>query len=299
MAATSPQIARDSDYQQGLSELDAHQWREAIASFRATASRGKLNADAALYWMAYAQARNHESEAALKTLGLLRSRFPASRWLKDGQALEFEVRTAAGYPMRVGLETDAGVKLMAANTLMQSDPATAFPVVQKVLTSNDPERVKEQALFVLAQNSSPEASKLLTSVATGNSNPALQLQAIRLMGLIGTTSENKASQRSFPNLLEMMARKETDPSRRIAAIQSLTLMRNDADTDLFISIFESDKNPGVRSAVLNALSTQQNGKALVTLAKQEKDPQVKAQIIGSMATVNSKDVTDYLVGSLK
>ncbi len=312
--------AQYGDYQQGLNELDAHQWQEAISSFKAYASRGAGNADAALYWMAYAQARNGESAAALETLALLRSKFPATNWLKDAEALEFEVRSAAGYPVHFGAATDAGLKLMAANKLMQSNPGKAFPTLEKVLVSSDPERVKEQALYVLAQTPTPEANKLLTSVAAGNSNLALQLQAIRLMGMVG----NKASQKNLTTLytltpdpkvkstilrsstaedsvpfLEHVAKTDLNPTMRVTAIQSLAALNKGGDSDLLVSVFETDKNPEVRAAVLTALGNQRNGNALITLAKQEKDPRVKAEIIGRMAPIDSKDVADYLTSVLK
>ena len=54
----SQQGARENaDYQRGLSELDAHQWDQAVSSFDSAAAHSKSNADAALYWKAYAQDR--------------------------------------------------------------------------------------------------------------------------------------------------------------------------------------------------------------------------------------------------
>ncbi len=368
----------DADYRRGLGELDAHQWDQAIASFNASAERGRSNADAALYWKAYAQNRAGRREAALFTLAQLHEKYPSSRWLKDARALNVEVRAQTGSPVSPSAEPDDDLKLMAVNSLMQSNPSAAFPVVEKVLTSNNSERVKEQALFVLTQSGSPEASKLLANVATGKSNPQLQVRAIRLMGMMGNDQSRKeltslyglssdaavkrAILQSFmqsgsrdallhvvktemnPELrrdairqlalmgaedelwqlyqsdssledkkailesmflsgksarLAQIARSDGNPELRAAAIKSLGLMGSNGQSDTLVSIFENDKDGQVRTAVLNALFLQQNGKALIELARRERDPEMKKEIVSKMALVHSKDVTEYMMEILK
>ena len=97
-----------------------------------------------------------------------------------------------------------------------------------------------------------------------------------------------------------LARSEKDPSLRTEAIKSLGMMGNNkGNTDVLLEIFKSDSNPNVRHAVLNALFLQQNGKALVELARAEKDPAMKQEIVSKMALVHSKEVTDYMMEVLK
>jgi HEAT repeat protein len=368
----------DADYQRGLSQLDARQWEQAIASFVASAAHEKTNVDAALYWKAYAQNRAGQREAALVTLAQLRDKYPASRWIKDARALDLEVRAQAGSPVSPSSEPDDDLKLMAVNSLMQSDPAAAFPVVEKLLASNNSERVKERALFVLTQSPSPEAGKLLANMASGKSNPDLQVKAIRMMGMMGNEQSRKqltslyalssndrvkrAILQSFmqsgsrdalvhvaktePNpdlrrdairqlaliggeeelwqlyqsdnsvedrkaILQSMflsgksarlveiARSDSNPDLRVSAIRSLGLMGSNGQSNTLVSIFETDKDPNVRSAVINALFLQQNGKALVDLARREKDPQMKKEIVSKMSLIHSKEVTDYMMELLK
>jgi len=375
----SQQVGRDdADYQAGLSALDARQWDQAISSFSASAGHGKSNADAALYWKAYAQNRAGHREAALTTLAQLREKYPSSRWLKDARALDLEVRTQSGSPVSPNAEPDDDLKLMAVNSLMQSNPSVALPVVEKVLNSNNSERVKERALFVLTQNPSPEATKLLGSIATGKTNPDLQVKAIRAMGMMGGAESQKqlisiyaassdarvkrtilqsfmqsgardslvhvAKTETDPQLrrdairqlaltggdeqlwqlyqsdssmddrkaiLESMflsgksgrlaeiAKSDSNPELRTAAIKSLGLMGSNGQPETLVSIFENDKDPGVRKAVLNALFIQQDGKDLVALARREKDPEVKKEIVSKMALIQSKEVTDYMMELLK
>lgn len=369
---------RDRDYQRGLSALDAHRWDRAIESFQAVVERKGSDADAALYWKAYAQSRAADREDALSTIGELRRLYPSSRWLSDAQALDVEVRAQAGSPVNPGAETDEEIKLIAINSLLQSDPSTAFPALQKVLAGNSSVKLKEKALFVLTQNSSPEARKLLGTVAANSSNPELQMKAIRYVGMMGSDDARKeleglysrsndervkrailqsfmrSGSRTFllntakteknPELradairqlalsggqdelwqlyqssastedkssilksmflshntarLAELARTEKDPQLRVTAIKSLGLIRDNTAGETLTSIYKSDSNQEVKSAVINALFLQQNAKALIDIARTEKNPQLKEEVVKKMSLLHSKDVTDYMLEVLK
>ncbi len=96
-----------------------------------------------------------------------------------------------------------------------------------------------------------------------------------------------------------VARSEKDPRLRIAAIKSLGMMGDNGRGDVLVSIYRSDQDHAIRDAVLNALFIQQNGKALVDLARNERDPQMKKEIISKLALVHSKESTDYMLEILK
>jgi len=372
----SRQAADDSDYQNGLRQLDARQWDQAIASF-AAASRKNPNADAALYWKAYAQNRVGRRVEALATVSDLRRSYPASRWGKDAQVLEMEVRAQTGDPVSPNAQPDEDLKLMAVNSLMQSDPNQALPILQHLLSSNNSEKLKERALFVLTQNSSPQARKLLADTARGSSNPGLQMKAIRYMGMTGNadaraelasiyssssdlglkreilrsfmqsgsrdfllnaakTEQNPelrrdairqlaisggqeelwqlyrgSSSEDKKSILESMfiggnagklaeiAQTEKEPALKVAAIKSLGLMGGGGRGEVLVSIYRSDQDRDVRHAVLNSLFLQQNGKALVELARSEKNPEMREDIVRKMSLVHSKEVTDYMMEILK
>lgn len=374
-----PENRNDQDYQKGLRALDARQWDQAISSFSAAASHQGTQVDAALYWKAYAENRAGHREAALSTIAGLRKDYPSSKWIDDARALEVEVRAQTGGPVSPASEQDEDLKLIAINSLMQSDPDQALPILQKLLASgNNSPKVKERALFVLTQNSSPQGRKLLSDIARGSSNPDLQLKAIRYMGMMGSEESRKelasiynsssddkvkrailqsfmiSGSRDFllnvakternPELrrdairqlaicggqdqlwelyqsdssvenrkailqsmfvggnsakLVEIARTEKDPALRIAAIKSLGLMGDNGRGDVLTSIYQSDSNREVREAVLNSLFLQHNGKALVALARAEKDPEMKRKIIEKMALVQSKETTDYMMEILK
>ena len=369
---------KDANYRQGMQALDARQWDQAIQAFELAASHKGSVADAALYWKAYAQNQAGRLQEALSTLTQLQRVYPSSRWNNDAQALNIELHAQAGSPVNPGLEANDELKLLAINSLMQSDPNVALPALQKVLTGNNSEKVRERALFVLVQNRSPQARQILTEVARGSRNPDLQLKAIRYMGMMGSNDSrqelasiynsatddrvkrailqsfmisgsrnlllNAAKTEKNPELrheairqlsvsggtdelwqlyqsnssledkkailksmfvsgnsgrLIEVARSEKDPELRVAAIKSLGLMGNNGRADVLVSIYKSDSNHDVRKAILNALFLQGNGKALVDLARSEKDPEMKAEIVRQMSLVHSKEVTDYMMEILK
>jgi len=58
-------------------------------------------------------------------------------------------------------------------------------MLEKVLNGNASPRVKERALFVLAQSGSPRARQILADVARGNARPDLQEKAIHYLGISG------------------------------------------------------------------------------------------------------------------
>ena len=368
----------DPDYRKGRQELDARQWDRAIASFDAAAAKKGALADGALYWKAYALNRAAHLQEALATIDALRQRYPASRWNSDAEALDVEIRGRGGAPVSPGTEPNEDLKLMAINSLLQSDPDKAFPVLERLLKGNSSAQVKERALFVLTQSPAPGARKLLSDIAKGTSNPDLRLKAIRYLGMMGNqesrnelasiynSSSDKEIKRSIlqsfmlsgsrsfllkaakterdPELrrdairqlmltggqdelwqmyqtstsveekrqiLQSMflggnssklldiARNEKDPSLRIAAIKSLGIMGGNGRGDVLVSIYKSSQNHEIKNAVLESLFIQQNGKALVELARNESNPEMKRRIVQKLSMVHSKDAADYMTELLK
>ncbi|HXH39149.1 MAG TPA: hypothetical protein VNN08_11020, partial [Thermoanaerobaculia bacterium] len=70
-------------------------------------------------------------------------------------------------------------------------------------------------------------------------------------------------------------------------------------SDLLLSLYNSDSRPEVRKAVIEALFIQGNARALVALARAEKDPETKREIIQKLSVMRSKQATDYLMEFLK
>ena len=64
-------------------------------------------------------------------------------------------------------------------------------MLEKILQGNQSPRLKERALFVLAQSSSPSAQQVITGIARGGSNPDLQRKAVQYLGMHGTAANRQ------------------------------------------------------------------------------------------------------------
>jgi len=157
-----------ASYSDGTRAIQENRWADAEAIFAAIAERHGEHAEGALYWKAFAENKQGQSDAALKTCGALRQSFPKSRWIDDCGALEIEIRGKNGQPVDPQSEHDENLKMLALNALMHRNESKALPQIEQILAGDDTEAFKEHALFVLAQSDSKQAHKMLANVA----NPA-------------------------------------------------------------------------------------------------------------------------------
>lgn len=315
-------FGRSSDdrlYASGQRELDRSQWNAALTDFSEVAGRGGARADGALYWKAYALNKLNRRDEALAAIAELRKSHPGSKWLDDAGALEIEVKQASGQNVSPEGQPDEELKLMALNALVNSDPDRALPLLEGLLKGSQTPRVKERALFVLAQSSAPRAQQLLEQMARGNGNPDLQLKAIQYLGTVGRKQGNG-------QLLSSVYAASNDESTRRAVLHAL-LVSGDTDrllqavkaekspelraegvrllggkaesTDALASLYPTEQDQQVKRAILDSLFAQRNAKALVDLARKERDPETKREMVRRLSTMKSKEATDYMLELLK
>ena len=172
-------------FDQAYSQMDAGRWDRAVEAFARVAAMKGTRADGALYWQAYSQDRIGQRAEALATIAELAKTYPASRYVKQAQALEMEVRRNVGQPVNPEAQGDEELKLIAVNSLLNSDPEKALPILEKLLQGPASPRVRERAVFVLAQSNSPRAREILKNLARGSSTPELQSKAIQYLGVMG------------------------------------------------------------------------------------------------------------------
>ena len=92
---------------------------------------------------------------ALATLATLSKKYPQSRTLEQARALEMDVRRSAGQPVRPENVQDEDLKLYALQALGNQDPDQAVPMLEKIIRGDSSSRLKERAMFVLAQMADP------------------------------------------------------------------------------------------------------------------------------------------------
>ena len=159
---------------------------------------------------------------------------------------------------------------------------------------------------------SGEKARLL-ALAKGEQDPELRAEAVQQLGVMGAKDELSdlyATETTIPvkkkiiqamfiggnaDKLSELARTEKVLELRLAAIKNLGIMGGANTGPMLVSMYESDSNPEVKKACINGLFLQSNAKALIGLARKEKDPAMKKSIVSKLALIQSKETTDYMM----
>ena len=317
-----PVVDADALYEQARNAIENNQFDLAVRELNRLTEDLKVSsrADAALYWKAYSQSKLTLDEDALKTIAELSKEFANSPWVKDARALALEIQQSVGQPVSADLQNDEELKLLALRSVMQTDPDKGVPIIEKMLAGGATPRVRDRALFVLAQSRSPKAHDIIANTAKNNANPDLQIRAIRYLGMMRTSDYNDLlagvyrssadpsvkrailqsySQNGNADKLGELARTERDPDLRRMAIRNLGMMNRPGTSETLVAIYKADSSSDVRREVVNSLFVHRDAKALVGLAKAEKDPALKRDIVSKLGTMKAPEATDYMLELLK
>lgn len=157
----------------------------------------------------------------------------------------------------------------------------------------------------------------LLQIAKTEQNNDLRSEAVRQLGLIGARNEladlynTEGSLAIRKSIIQAMflggnadklgeiARGEKERELRLTAIRNLGLLGGSRSSQLLTTIYDSDTDREVRHAIISSLFIQGNARALIDLAKKEKDPELKKQIISKLSLTGSKEAADYLMEFLK
>jgi HEAT repeat protein len=305
--AAAADTADRTAYDKGQSLLDQNHYGDAVQVFTQMIAAKSPRTDAAMYWRAYALSKLGRKNEALTQLTELRKAYPQSKWwTNDGAALLAELNPQAAQKLPSSSENEE-MKLLAIQSLMNSDDARAFPMLENVLKSpNNSTRVKERALFVLAQSDDPKAQAAIQNIARGKDNPTLQCKAIEMIGTQGNkesinalvdiyntspdVSVRKCVLHGFlvsdakDNVLAV-AKNEKDQSLRIEAIHQLGVM--DAQPELR-QMFQNAQTVEDKKAIIEAASISDDTELLTQVAKTAPEVEVRRAAIHGLGINDSK-----------
>jgi tetratricopeptide (TPR) repeat protein len=260
-------------YGDGIVCLDGHRFDDALAAFGEVAARGGSKAAGALYYKAYTLNKLGRRDDALGAIAELRKAYPNSRWLGDAQALEIEIKQAAGKPVSPDELGQDDLKLLALNGIMQTEPDRALPILEELLKGVHSPSLKRQAVFVLGQDQSPKAQALLERIARGSTgNPDLQLRAVSY--LVDT--------RSKPNRGQLLA--DIYASTNDTALKSaiLSAYRRSGDAERLAQAVRIEKNAELRDSALRSLGEVDGQPELWQLYAAETTAEGKKKILRCM-----------------
>lgn len=157
----------------------------------------------------------------------------------------------------------------------------------------------------------------LFAAAKSEKDESLRREAIRQLGLVHGVSEleqlyqmetstdlrREILQAFFlageSGKLVQAAQSEKDPELRRTAIRNLGLIHSDESSKALQTIYGRETDRSLKEEVLNAYFLQGNASALVAIARNEKDPELKKTAVSKLSLMHSKEATDYLMELLQ
>lgn len=273
--------AERSNYDAGQSALSQRKYDQAIARFdQAIAAKGSRT-DGALYWKAFAQFKLGRSTDANATLDELQKSFKESKYASDAKALEAEIKRNGGQAARPEAEDDEDLKLLALQGLINSDPERAIPLVQGVLTSAGSLKLKDRALFVLAQSASPQAHTVLVNYAKGGT-PDLQVKAINYLGF---NRGREGGKTAAAELTDIYNSTQNDDVKRAI----LRAFGSAGNIQSIMTLGGSAQNYVLRSEAINQLGSAQAGTELWSMYQKETNKDLKMQILSTLGSMGAFD----------
>lgn len=300
-------------YDQAQRQLDQGHWEAAAKAFAEVAATRSARADGALYWQAYAQDRAGQRSEALATIAELSKTYPDSRYRRQAQALEVEVRSRLGQPVRPEAQADEELKLIAVNALLAQNPDRALPLLEKVLQNPSSPRLQERALFVLAQTEHPRARQIILGLAKGGSTPEMQQKAIQYLGVQGAPESRAALADLYGSIQEVdvrrqilrafmvagdkdrlltAARSETNPELRVEAVRQLGVMG--AHDELW-QLYQKEASIEVKKPILQAMFVGGDATRLIELARSETNPELRRTAVRNLGMMEPARTNEALV----
>ncbi len=157
----------------------------------------------------------------------------------------------------------------------------------------------------------------LLAAAKGEKDVSLRAEAIRQLGIVHAPEELRQLYKTETSpevkkdilqaffltgdakFLSEAAQGEKDAEVRRSAIRNLGLVGSPDAKEALLAIYSKETDRENKEAVLNALFIQGNAHALVTIARGEKDPELKKTAVSKLALMNSKEGNDYLMEILQ
>ncbi|MEO6323161.1 MAG: HEAT repeat domain-containing protein [Thermoanaerobaculia bacterium] len=178
----------------------------------------------------------------------------------------------------------------------------------EIYASTPNPEVKERILqsYMVAGEKGP-----ILAAAKGEKSAELRAAAAHLLGAMGAIDELWQLYLAEPSIdvkdsilngfaiagaadrLAQIAKTEKSRELRSQAIQKLGIISGTDAT--LVSIYKSEKDPEVRDAALQGLFILGNARALIELARTEKDRQQRAEIVQKLSVMDTKESAEYML----
>ncbi|TQV71560.1 tetratricopeptide repeat protein [Aliikangiella marina] len=200
------------------------------------------------------------------------------------------------------------LQLNAIEMMGLAGDSNARLVLRQVIDESKDDKLRQKALegLMIAGD-----HKTIKSLAMDGLEGKLQTQAINLLGVMGQgdallemyQSNSFIEQRE--NILDALSvgdgyqqlasiiKTEKSDNLRVTAIERLGIMSSRKSGDLLTELYQSSRNKKEKSAVIQALFIQSNAKALIQIAKAEKEQSLKRKAIQRLSMIDSDESIEF------
>ena len=209
-------------------------------------------------------------------------------------------------------ERDPNLQVKAIRLLGVTRGSQAADTLADVYGRSNNPSVKKAVLDSYLVMGTPDK---LVQVAQHESDPELARHAVSELGAMGAVSQLSTMYQATTNkdvksaiisayvaagskgadALSRIASSEQDPDLRRRAIRNMGIAGGGSSAPALLSIYSRSTDEESKKAVLDALFVAGDAHDLVTLARAEKDPSAKRNIVGKLAIMHNKEATDYLM----
>ena len=208
---------------------------------------------------------------------------------------------------------DADLRVQALGRLIPTDAPKVIPILRNIALEADNPGAARRAVFILAQSRNPQAQSTVVDVAKVASE-TVRVAAVRELARFGGPNVGKEllevyssgngpvkqqvvfslGERADTSALLSIVQTENSDELRDAAI--LTLGRAGGREQLRVLFIRAPKD--ARLAVVRGLFLARDEDGLIQIAGEEKDPALKADIVGKLRLLGTPKAKAYLA-SLK
>lgn len=271
-------------FRQGRDLIEREDWAAAAAKFAGYVAQypKSKEADAALYWLAYAQKKQGKFQETQQTLERLTREFPRSTWVDDAHAMEVEIAPQVG--KRIDTEgLDDEMKMVALQSLFQSDPARASAYVAEILKpgSRASRELKETAVSLLGNYGGQEATAMLLDIARTQPDPELRGIAVHRLG--------QTNGESVIDELMKIYESEKDGDVKGQVLHAFAQMNSPRAYARLLEVARAGGDAELRQAAIHWLGQRNESQALddlMRLLSTERDDEVRGSILHAFAQMN-------------
>jgi HEAT repeat protein len=192
----------------------------------------------------------------------------------------------------------------------QRTPETV-KILAEVYAGSADESIKRSVLRAYRNG---RAADQLMAAATSEKSAALRREAVRGLGALNADAElwqlyqsesdaavKQEIVRSFSHRAESLerllraAKSEKDPKLRAMFVDHLGRVRSQQGVAELVTMYKGESDANVRKHILSAVRRLGDAKALVEIARAEKDPAMRRVLVEELSGMKAKEATDYLL----